>query len=71
MTTIELIKESLKIEDIYREPRPAEVAAWTAFMRLDDVTVGDLVVFVDIYGNYILDSPQGKELGMSQLKAAI
>lgn len=63
MNKIEFIKESNKIEGIYREPTSAEVNEFDRFMDLDIITVNDLEQFVKIYQpNAVLRNKKGLDV---------
>jgi hypothetical protein len=49
MNTIELVRESNRIEGILREPTTAELIEFERFLTIEDVTISDLVAFVNVY----------------------
>lgn len=49
MNTEDKVRESNRIEGILRDPTPDELKEFTRFIRLECVTIGDLVRFVGIY----------------------
>lgn len=49
MNTIQLIKESLEIEDIHRAPLQKEIDEFNRFMSLKIITVEELEHFVFVY----------------------
>lgn len=49
MDIIEKIRESNRIERIYRDPTAPEVAEYTRFLALEEITIGELQKFVDVY----------------------
>lgn len=49
MNTIQLIKESLEIEDIHRAPLQKEIDEFNRFMSLKIITVEELERFVFVY----------------------
>lgn len=60
MTAKDFIKESNRIEGIFREPTKAEIAEYHRFMALDKITIYDLGIFVRVYQpNAVLRSHVG------------
>lgn len=59
MTKIEYIKESLRIESIFRDPTPEEIEAHNRFVSREVITIQDLKDFVDVYqpGNGLRSHP--------------
>lgn len=53
----EKIRESNRIESIYRDPTPAEIAEYERFVSLRKVTIEDIEQFVSVYapGNVVRD----------------
>ena len=49
VTAREFILESNRIEGIIREPTTEEVNEWFRFMNLEEITVGELIKFVQVY----------------------
>lgn len=49
MDEIDFIRESNRIEGIYRDPTPEEVNEFDRFMKLDVITVDELNKFVSVY----------------------
>lgn len=49
MNTIQLIRESNRIEGINRDPTTAEVREFERFLSIDDVTIDQLEAFVNVY----------------------
>lgn len=49
MNTVDLIRESNKIEAIFRDPTPEEIAEFKRFDRLEKLTIGELCRFVKVY----------------------
>jgi len=43
------IKQSNRIEGIFRQPKPAETDEFSRFMALDKITIDDLTKFVSVY----------------------
>jgi fido (protein-threonine AMPylation protein) len=49
MEIVDKIAESNRIERIYRDPTPEEIAEYTRFLALKEVTIEELQQFVDVY----------------------
>lgn len=49
MNTVELIRESNRIEGIHRDPTDAEVQEFERFLTIDDVTIDQLKAFISVY----------------------
>ncbi len=49
MDIVEFVKESNRIERIYREPLHEEVQEMTRFMSLSTITINELEAFVSVY----------------------
>ncbi len=56
---INFIKESNRIEGIFREPKEAEVEEYCRFMALDEIIIDDMIQFVSVYqpGAELRDRP--------------
>ena len=49
MNKIDFIRENNRIENIHRDPLPAEIDEYDRFITLDEVTVTELERFVSVY----------------------
>jgi Fic family protein len=58
--TVDKIRESLRIERIYREPNEHEIEEYNRFLALKTVSIHDLQVFVGVYqpGHALREKPE-------------
>ena len=61
---LEFIKESNRIEGIYRAPTKAEKAEFRRFMSLDKITIADMKKFVSVYAGkeHVLRDKKGLDV---------
>jgi len=63
ITPYRFVTESLRIENILRPPRETEMNEFDRFMHLEEVTLADLLQFVEIYQpNAKLRNVQGRDV---------